>query len=143
MFSSTHSIIWHTHNTHNYKVSEHTMIDTSHIFDEEEWWMCRDGLHYFLYCLYSEGLVEFIQKKYPGTSYEKAEAEFLKPRYTRKELDEVDQAGQTFLRLALIFLCRNVITVFSFCVESTSYDKSQFLNCSKPWHGPLLSISAC
>jgi len=70
----------------------------SHIFDEEEWWMCRDGLHYFLYCLYSEGLVHFIQKKYPGTSYEKAEAEFLKPRYTRKELDEVDKAGQTFLR---------------------------------------------
>ena len=119
------------------------MIDNSHIFDEEEWWMCRDGLHYFLYCLYSEGLVHFIQKKYPGTSYEKAEAEFLKPRYTRKELDEVDQAGQTFLRWALIFLCRNVVTVFSFCVESTSYDKSQFLNRSKPWHGPLLSISTC
>ena len=102
------------------------MIDNSHIFDEEEWWMCRDGLHYFLYCLYSEGLVEFIQKKYPGTSYEKAEAEFLKPRYTRKELDEVDQAGQTFLRWALIFCAEMLLQFFLFVLRAQVMTKVNF-----------------
>ena len=86
------------------EVSEHTLIDPSHMFDAgEEWWKCRNGLYYFLYCLYSEGLVHFIQKKYPGTSYEQAEAEFLRPRYTKEELDAVDKAGEEFLRWGLIF----------------------------------------
>ena len=83
------------------------------MFDNEEnWWMCRHGLHYFFYCLYSEGLVHFIQKKYPGTSYEKAEAEFLKPRYTREELDAVEKAGQRFMRWGLNFCAEIFLQCF-------------------------------
>jgi len=62
-----------------------------------EWWDTSYGLNYFMHNLYQEAIIKCLQEKF-SVSYEKAEHELLRSRYTKRELELVDIQGEMLLK---------------------------------------------